>query len=131
LIAQNSIERKINLQAKNHCRYRQWLWTSPGPLAVSLHAHYQADGHLKIHVKEKKLYKEKTTVSTGSGCEQAQGHQLWAYMVTMKLMVISKLTLEKKSFMEKNTAGIDSGYEQAQGHELCLPRWCFIDENWD
>jgi hypothetical protein len=43
-------------------------------------------------------------------------------MVTMKLMVISKLTLEKKSFMEKNTAGIDSGYEQAQGHELCLPR---------
>jgi hypothetical protein len=30
--------------------------------------------------------------STGSGCEQAQGHQLRAYMLTMKLMVISKLT---------------------------------------
>jgi hypothetical protein len=43
---------------------------------MSLHAHNQADGHLKIHVKEKKIYKEKTTAGTGSGCEQAQGHQL-------------------------------------------------------
>jgi hypothetical protein len=43
---------------------------------MSSQAHKQAVGHLKIHVKgknytRKKLYKEKTTTGTGSGCEQA------------------------------------------------------------
>jgi hypothetical protein len=43
------------LQGKYHCRYRQWLWASPWPSAVSLHAHNQADGQLKTHVRKNKL----------------------------------------------------------------------------
>jgi hypothetical protein len=43
---------------------------------VSSQAHKQAVGYLKIHVKRKKIYKEKTTTGTGSGYEQAQGHEL-------------------------------------------------------
>jgi hypothetical protein len=42
-----------------------------------------------------KIKNEKITAGTGSGFEQAQGHQLWAYMLTIKLMVNSKLTWEK------------------------------------
>jgi hypothetical protein len=59
------------LKGKNHCRYWQWLWASPGPSAVRLHAHNQADGQLKTHVRKKKNYMEKTTAGTGSGFEQA------------------------------------------------------------
>jgi hypothetical protein len=52
--------------------------------------------------KEKHLSRKKTTVSTGSGFELAQGHELWAYMLTFKLMVISKLMWEKKELHGKN-----------------------------
>jgi hypothetical protein len=41
---------------------------------MSLHAHNQADGQLKTHVRKKKIKNEKTTAGTGSGCEQAHGH---------------------------------------------------------
>jgi hypothetical protein len=85
---------------------------------MSSQAQKQADGHPKIQVKEKIFIKKKTTADTGSGFEQAWGHQLRAYILTMKLMVISKLTREKKNYMGKTTAGTSSGCEEAQGHEL-------------
>jgi hypothetical protein len=43
---------------------------------MSLQAQKQADNHPKIQVKRKEIIKRKTTASTGSGTEQAQGHQL-------------------------------------------------------
>jgi hypothetical protein len=55
-------------------------------------AQKQVDAHPKNQVKGKKIIKKKTTAGTSSGFEQAQSHQLRAYMLTMKLMVISKLT---------------------------------------
>jgi hypothetical protein len=39
-------------------------------------------------------------------------------MLTMKLMVMSKLMWEKKNYMEKSVAGTGNGFEQAQGHQL-------------
>jgi hypothetical protein len=48
-----------NLSRKNHCRYRQWLWASPGPSALSTQAQTQADGHPKIQVKRKHLSRKK------------------------------------------------------------------------
>jgi hypothetical protein len=42
---------------------------------MSLHAHNEADGHLKTYVKNK-IYMEKSTAGTSSGYEQAQGHEL-------------------------------------------------------
>jgi hypothetical protein len=41
------------LQAKNHYRYWQWLWASPGPWTVFIQAHTQADWQLNIQVKNK------------------------------------------------------------------------------
>jgi hypothetical protein len=52
---------------------------------MSSQAHKQVVGHLKIHVKGKKFYKGKTTVGIGSGCEQIQGRELRAHMLTFKL----------------------------------------------
>jgi hypothetical protein len=43
-------------------------------------------------VLKKKNSKKITTAGTGSGCEQARGHQLRAYVLTIKQMVSSKLT---------------------------------------
>ena len=64
---------------------------------MSSQAHKQAIGHLKIHMKEKKFYMEKTTVSNGSGYEQTQGYELWTHMLTFKLFDSSK-----PSWMKKN-----------------------------
>jgi hypothetical protein len=69
-------------------------------------------------MKKKILNNKNTTAGTGSGFEQAQGPYLWAYMLTIKLMVSSKLTWGKKINNENTTAGTGSGCEQAQGHEL-------------
>jgi predicted alpha/beta hydrolase len=93
---------------------RQWLWASTGPSAMSSQASWWSPQN---SCERKKKFKEKTPAGTGSGYEQARGHQLRAYILTMKLMVISKLTWEKKNYMEKATTGTGSGYEQAQGHE--------------
>jgi hypothetical protein len=49
-----------------------------------------------------KIYKQKTTAGTGTGCDQARGHQLWAYVLTIKQMVSSKLTWENKIVPGKN-----------------------------
>jgi hypothetical protein len=38
---------------------------------MSSQAHKQAVGHLKIHVKGKKFYKQKTTAGTGIGWDEA------------------------------------------------------------
>jgi hypothetical protein len=43
-------------------------------------------------VEKEKIYKEKSTAGIGSGCEQAQGHQLLAHKLTNKLMITSKFT---------------------------------------
>jgi hypothetical protein len=52
------------------------------------------------------------------GCEQALGHELWAHMLTIKLIVFQN-TVEKIKFNNDiTTAGTGSGSEQAQGHEL-------------
>jgi hypothetical protein len=85
---------------------------------MSSQAQKQAEGHPRIQVKRKSFIKKKTIVSTGSGFEQAQGHELWADMLTMKLMVMSILMWEKNNYMEKTTSGTGSGFEQAQGHQL-------------
>jgi hypothetical protein len=69
---------------------------------VSSQAHKQAVGYLKIHVKRKKIYKEKTTTGTGSGYEQAQGHELWAHMLTFKLSYSSILMWKKIIYNRKN-----------------------------
>jgi hypothetical protein len=87
---------------------------------LSSEAHKQADGHFKVlpvptvakskpaamsceltclHSSslivqklswKKIIYNKNTTAGIGNGFEQAQVHQLRAYMLTMKLMVISK-----------------------------------------
>jgi hypothetical protein len=38
------------------------------------------------------FYKEKTIAGTGSGCEQALGPEMWAHILTIKLIDSSKLT---------------------------------------
>jgi hypothetical protein len=161
LIAQNSIERKINLQAKKplpvlamavnkpraiNCDLtssqtscwspqnsrekntinnrettagtRQWLWASLGPWAMSLYVHNQADGPLKTQLKKKKIYKQKTIARTGSGYNQARGHQLWAHMLTIKLIGSSEFSLKKQTSRKKTTTGTGSGFEQARDHQL-------------
>ena len=44
---------------------------------------------------------EKTTAGIGNGCMQAQGHKLWAHMLTIKLIDSSKLTCKKKNLTMK------------------------------
>jgi hypothetical protein len=41
--------------------------------------------------ENKKFNVQKTTAGIGSGCEQAQGHELWSYMLTYKLFDTSEL----------------------------------------
>jgi hypothetical protein len=52
-------------------------------------------------MKKIKINNENTTAGTGSGFEQAQGHHLWVYILTIKLMVSSKLTWEKNKVTTK------------------------------
>jgi hypothetical protein len=87
--------RKKKLHGKKRCRYRQWLWASPGPSAKSFQAHNEADGHPRIQVKGKKIIKKKTIAATGSGCDQVQVHEQWAHMLTFKLSDSSILTWKK------------------------------------
>jgi hypothetical protein len=49
----------------------------------------------------KKNYMVKTTAGTGSGCEQAQGHELWAHMLTFKLFDSSIPTWKNKKLTTK------------------------------
>jgi hypothetical protein len=64
---------------------------------------------------ETKIFiKKKTTAGSGSGLEQAQGHQLWAHKLRNKLMVTPKFKWKENKFIKKkNTAGTGSGFEQA------------------
>ena len=65
------------------------------------------------------LIKKKTTASIGSGYEQVLGYQLWAHMLTIKLIDISIYTIEKKKFNNESTnPGTSNGCEQVEGHEL-------------
>jgi hypothetical protein len=64
-------------------------------------AHKQADGQFKIHVKRKKITRKKPLPVHGNGCKQAQGHQLWAHMLTIKLLDSSKLSWKKIKFTSK------------------------------
>jgi hypothetical protein len=43
---------------------------------VSLHAHNQADGQLKTHIRKKELNNKNIIAGIGSGYVQAQGHEL-------------------------------------------------------
>jgi hypothetical protein len=65
-----------------------------------------------------KNYIQKTTAGNGSGCNQAQGYELWAHMLTIKLIDSSEFRWKKIIKHTKTTAGIGSGCEQAQGHKL-------------
>jgi hypothetical protein len=65
-----------------------------------------------------KFYKQKSIVGTGSGCEQALGHELWFYMLTIKLIDSSKYIWKNKINNENTTAGTGNGCEQAHGHQL-------------
>jgi hypothetical protein len=51
---------------------------------------------------KKQTSRKKTTTGTGSGFEQARDHQLRTYMLTIKLMVSSKLTGKNKILPGKN-----------------------------
>ena len=64
------------------------------------------------------FYKEKSTIGTGSDYEQAQGHELWAHMLTFKLFDSSKQSRKNKFNKKKTTTGTGSGCEQAQVHQL-------------
>jgi hypothetical protein len=69
------------------------------------------------------FYKGKTTAGTGSGCEQAQSHQLWAYELGNKLIITKKFKWKEKKFIKiKTTTGTGSGFEQAQGLHL----WAYM-----
>jgi hypothetical protein len=73
-------------------------------------------------MKKIKMNNENTTAGTGSGFEQAHGSHLWAYMLTIKLMVSSKSREKIEFYKEKTTASTSSGFEQAQGHQL----WAYM-----
>jgi hypothetical protein len=45
---------------------------------------------------KKKNYVQKTTTGTGSGCEQAQGYELWAHKLTNKLIDNSEFKWKRK-----------------------------------
>jgi hypothetical protein len=62
---------------------------------------------------KQKFNVQKSTTGTGSGCEQAQGYELWAHMLTFKLIDSSKFMWQKKYNAHETTAGIGSGCEQA------------------
>ena len=53
-------------------------------------------------VDEKKKNKKKNTADIGSGYEQAMGHELWAFMLTIKLIDSSKYSWRKKYLQRKN-----------------------------
>jgi hypothetical protein len=73
----------------------------------------------KFTWKKTKIYKGKTMAGIGSGYEQAQGHQLRAYILTMKLMVIPKLMWEKKITWKKPL--------QVPAVAMCKPRAMSIE----
>jgi hypothetical protein len=76
---------------------------------VSLHAHNQANGQLKIQLKEKKIYKQKTTAGTGSGFEQVQGQSAVSSQAHKQAVGHLKIHVKRKSFYkEKTTAGTSS-----------------------
>jgi hypothetical protein len=100
-------------QEKNHCRYRQWLWASLGPSAVSLHAHNQADGQLKILVRKLNFTRKKplpvpamaVSKPRAISCELTCSQSSWWSAQNSR----EKIKIKN----ENTTAGTGSGFEQA------------------
>jgi hypothetical protein len=99
---QNSSERKINLSRKKPLPVPAVALSKPRAISCELTCSQSSWWSSQNSHEKKKINNENTTAGTGSGFEQAQGHQLWAYMLTIKLMVSSRLSWENQILQGKN-----------------------------
>jgi hypothetical protein len=96
LIAQNSIEWKNKLQAKKPLPVTAVTVSKLGAISCELRSSQTSWWSPQNSRDNKKNYKQKTTTSTGSGSELAQGHQLRAHMLTIKLIDSSAISWKEK-----------------------------------
>ena len=63
--------------------------------------------------EKNKINIQETTACISNGCEQAHGHELWAHMLTYKLIDTSKFKWKEEKMEIETHSSIGSGCEQA------------------
>jgi hypothetical protein len=96
LIAQNSVEWKNKLKLKKPLPVTAVTVSKPGAIRCEFRSSQTSWWSSQNSRENKKNYKEETIAGTGSGFELAQGHQLWAHMLTIKLIDSSAINWKEK-----------------------------------